>query len=79
MERYGGVNARSEKLKDFTPCLIYWACQNGITVNLSDLALHTLMSVNEYASKILSGGGETVKPQSLADIVNERRKGKNKI
>lgn len=38
------------------------------------------MAVNEYASRVLSGNGkESVKPQSLADIVNERRKGKGKI
>ena len=33
--------------------MIYNACQIGINVNLSDLALHTLMAVNNYASKLI--------------------------
>ncbi len=33
--------------------MIYNACQMGIRVDINDLALHTLMSVTEYASKIL--------------------------
>lgn len=33
--------------------MIYNACQIGIRVDLQDLALHTLMAVNEYASGLL--------------------------
>ena len=59
--------------------MVYNACQIGVNVNLSDLSLHTLMAVNEYAAKLLSNDpkdkNSLLPKQSLRDI--RKQTGKN--
>ena len=56
--------------------MVYNACQIGINVNLSDLSIHPLMEVNEYAAQLLKNDGKPETPkESLRDI--RKRTGKN--
>lgn len=45
-------------MSDFTASLIYGACQLGVKVNIEDLAVHTLLSVTEYAAKVMNTKGK---------------------
>ena len=56
--------------------MVYNACQIGVNVNLSDLSLHTLMEVSDYAAQLLETDGKPEAPkESLWDI--RKRTGKN--
>lgn len=60
------------KIEDFTACLIYGACQIGMTINADDIALHTLIAVSEYAAKMLNVNSKSndVEPMSFSQLRN---------